>query len=277
MGVEDADSEARFITSWVCKVPPGKMALTGDVEIEGVFQHLEEILSRRRKREPLQLILGRWEFFGRDFFLEPGVLVPRQETEVLLEVSLQRLRVFGEKKLTGLDVGSGSGVICVTLLAEMDNLQMLAVDVAEKAVQVTEKNARHYGLSNRLRIYRGDFRVTAGWENMVFDFIVANPPYLSKEELMTAMPEVRDHEPQEALVGGETGTEHIEDLVRFSGDRLVPGGFLFFEFGYDQKERVVEIIEGDGRFEKCEIIRDLARIPRVAIARKRRTAGGETG
>jgi release factor glutamine methyltransferase len=277
IGVKDADSEARFITSWVCGLPVGRIAVAHDVEIEGITERLEEVLSRRRKREPLQLILGKWDFFGREFLLEPGVLVPRQETEVLVDVALSSLGWFGERDLKGLEVGSGSGVVCVTLLSEMGNVHMVALDIAERAVAVTEKNARFHRVSDRLRVHRGDFRSIPDDLGKSFDFIISNPPYLSKREFMSAMPEVRDYEPEEALVGGETGLESIEEIVRISGDHLVPGGFLFFEFGFGQKVRVSEIVESDSRFEKCEIINDLARIPRITAVRRRRETSGQEG
>lgn len=270
IGAEDVDSEARFITSWVCGLPPGRIHVAGDVEIEGISERLEIVLSRRRKREPLQLILGKWEFFGRDFFLEPGVLVPRRETEVLVEVALTRLSRPGEGALKGLEVGPGAGVVCVTLLKEMESIHMVAVDIAEKAVAMTEKNARFHLVSDRLHVHRGDFRDIPPDLRGGYDFIISNPPYLSKREFLVAMPEVRNFEPEAALVGGETGIESIVDIVRISDDHLVPGGFLFIEFGFAQKTIVCEIIESHGLFEKCEIIDDLARIPRVAAARKKR-------
>lgn len=274
IGVRDAESEARFITSWVCGIPAGYVAIAEETEIEGIEDRLGEVLSRRRKREPLQLILGRWDFFGREFFLDSGVLVPRQETEVLIGAALSRLEGMREREVMGLEVGSGSGVICVTLLSEMENIRMVAVDISERAVAVTEKNAGFHGVSERLRVCCDDFRSVPGDIKGGYDFIISNPPYLSKRDFMQAMPEVKDYEPEEALVAGETGLEAIEDIVRISGGCLIPGGFLFFEFGFGQKTRVIEIIESDGTFEECEIISDLARIPRVAAVRRK---GERTG
>lgn len=275
MGVEAADMEARFITSWVSKIPLGQEVLSGDGEIAGVSERLEEVLARREKREPLQLIFGEWEFYGRNFFIEPGVLIPRQETEVLVEAALVRLKEFDGRRLTGLDIGSGTGVICVTMLAEMENLEMIAVDIAEKAVTMTKKNAGFHGVSDRLQVYMADFREFPVDDPCGLDFIISNPPYLSQKEFALAMPEVKDYEPEGALVGGETGMQCIEDLIRFSGDNLVPGGMLFIEFGYGQRGELMNRFARDSRFEKCEIIRDLAQIPRVSVARKGRGERGE--
>ncbi|NIO17726.1 MAG: methyltransferase, partial [Deltaproteobacteria bacterium] len=172
--------------------------------------------------------------------------------------------------LKGLEVGPGAGVVCVTLLKEMESIRMVAVDIAQKAVAMTEKNAGFHQVPERLNAHRGDFRNIPSELCGGYDFIISNPPYLSKREFLRAMPEVRDFEPEEALVGGETGIESIVDIVRISDDHLVPGGFLFIEFGFGQKTMVCEIIESNGWFEKCEIIDDLARIPRVAAARKKR-------
>ncbi len=172
--------------------------------------------------------------------------------------------------MKGLEVGPGAGVVCVTLLKEMESIHMVAVDIAEKAVSMTDKNARFHLVSDRLHVYRGDFRDIPPDLRGGYDFIISNPPYLSKREFLRAMPEVRDFEPEAALVGGETGIESIVDIVRISDDHLVPGGFLFIEFGFGQKTMVSGIIESNGFFEKCEIIDDLAHIPRVAAARKKR-------
>lgn len=268
LGTGNPEQEARFITSWICEIPPGRLPLEGEVEIEGVFGKLASILSRRRKREPLQLIIGKWDFYGREFLLKKGVLVPRPETEVLIDEALKRLRQIGNRDITGLDVGSGVGNLCVTLLAEMGSINMVAVDLSEKAVMTTVKNARVHGVSERLTVLRGDFK-DCFREKALFDFIISNPPYMSRLEFKEAMPEVREHEPEEALVGGDDGLECIADLIRFAAAGLAPWGLLFFEFGIGQGVRVQNLVEGNGNLEKCEIIDDLAGIPRVAVARRR--------
>ncbi len=267
-GIPSSDLEARYIVSHVSGIPFVSIPVRGELDVDGGEEMLLSMLERRKRREPLQLIMGKWDFYGREFYLSGGVLVPRQETEILVGEAVKRLPALDKERPRGVEVGCGSGVISISILLEMERASILAVDVSEEAVGLTKKNGQFHGVSRRLQVVKSGYEKLALREGEI-DFIVSNPPYLSRHDLFHAMPEVREYEPERALLGGEEGLEFIEEFVGFAGEKLDHGGFLIFEFGYGQRERVRAIIEGTERFASPEIIEDLSRIPRVAIARKK--------
>ncbi len=267
-GIPSSDSEARFIVSHISGIPPLSVPIKREVEVDGGEEKLLSILDRRKRREPLQLIVGKWDFYGREFFLGRGVLVPRQETEILVGEAVKRLSVSEPGTLKGLEVGCGSGVISISLLLEMENVSMRAVDVSKEAVRLTKKNGEFHGVSRRLQVVRSDYTQLSG-DTEKIDFIVSNPPYLSRGDLCRAMPEVKEYEPEKALLGGEGGVEFIEGLLEFAGDILNKGGYLMCEIGYGQSEKVRTIAGSTGKYASLEFVEDLSHIQRVAVARKK--------
>ncbi|MDP6668803.1 MAG: peptide chain release factor N(5)-glutamine methyltransferase [Candidatus Krumholzibacteria bacterium] len=227
----------------------------------GILDSYRQFLRRRRDREPLQLILGETEFFSRPFFMEPGVFIPRPETEILCEEVLKRLPK-GPRSV--LEMGSGSGVISVTLAAEREDLEIWASDLSQEALQVSRKNAERHGLLER--IHFEECRGLPAGEGEAVDLIVSNPPYIRLEESETLEPEVIDYEPRDALFGGEDGLEAYRYLADVAPDRLKQGGILAVEIGADQGEEVLNIFRSS-LSGSAELLPDYAGRDRIVIIR----------
>jgi len=227
----------------------------------GELAACRERVRRRAGREPLQYILGHCEFWSLPLQVSPAVLVPRPDTEILVEEALKRVPAGTGRVL---DVGTGSGAIALALASEKPQLQVTGLDASTEALDIARANAAALGLAARVELLAGDlFRLPAGpWE-----LLVSNPPYIPSGELAGLMPEVRDYEPQAALDGGRDGLDCYRALARQAPGVLVPGGWLLVEVGQGQAAAVAELFAAAGL---CEItIRDdYAGIPRVVAARK---------
>jgi len=223
---------------------------------------LQDFTNRRADREPYQYIAGQQEFYGLEFDVTPDVLIPRPETEVLVE---RAVRSLAERKgsPTFLEVGVGSGCIAVSILANVPESTAEGVDISEKALAVAERNSSKHGVSERLQLFRSD--VYAGVEQRNFDLIVSNPPYVPNADIETLQPEVRDFEPHSSLSDGGAGLSIIEKLIDGSATFLKPGGELFVEIGFDQSPRVEKMFV-HGLWETVEFLPDLQGIPRIAHA-----------
>lgn len=239
----------------------------------GIF---EALVRRRERREPTAYITGNREFWGLDIEVRPGVLVPRPETEMLVEETLARLSpsqtesgvLPGSTSVTHAriaDVGTGSGCVSVAIARWLPAADVVAIDASEEALDVARRNAERHEVSGRVRFLRAD--LLAGVAGP-FDAVVSNPPYVAGPDLAGLQPEVRDHEPLAALVAGHDGLGVIRRLVPEAAAVLRPGGWLVFEFGFGQADRVRAIVAAEPRFELVEVRADLAGIPRMAVARR---------
>ncbi|TYO98520.1 [protein release factor]-glutamine N5-methyltransferase [Geothermobacter ehrlichii] len=218
-----------------------------------------ERVKRRAAREPLQYILGRAEFWSLTLHVEPGVLIPRPDTEVLVEEALKRMP---QEAAALLDVGTGSGCIALALLHERSDWRALGVDLSPAALRVARCNAEELGLSERFELRRGRLEeLPAG----PWPLIVSNPPYIPRADLAGLMPEVRDFEPVGALDGGPDGLDAYRALTRQT-DRLTAGGWLLVEVGIGQAEAVRELFAEAGLTELF-IRDDYAGVPRVVGGR----------
>ena len=225
----------------------------------------QRLISRRVLREPLQYITGHQEFFKLDFEVTPDVLIPRPETEIVVEAALDLLNA--DKRLVIADVGTGSGCIVISLLHELPNARAVATDVSLDALAVIRKNAHTHGVSDRLTLMQSDL-FSAFPRDAVFSAIVSNPPYVAAEELAGLQPEVRDYEPLLALMSGDDGLTHIRILVAQAAAFLRAGGYLIFEIGFGQSEAVERLID-DKVWKLSEIRSDLQDIPRTFVLQKR--------
>lgn len=216
---------------------------------------LGSLLDRRRGGEPLAYILGWREFYGRRFDVGPGVLIPRQETETLIEVSSPLLTIGG----SALDLGTGSGCLAVTLALELPKATVTAVDISERALGVARRNADRLGAS--VRFVHSDLFSGLGGER--FDVIVSNPPYVAVGEELPR--EVVEFEPREALFAGAGGLEFYERLAAEAGSRLNPGGRLAVEVGFTQAAAVAGLF-GEAGWRVIEVRRDLSGRERVVVA-----------
>ncbi|WP_027713750.1 peptide chain release factor N(5)-glutamine methyltransferase [Desulfuromonas sp. TF] len=212
-------------------------------------------VGRRARREPLQYILGRAEFWSLPFVVNPAVLIPRPDTEILVEEALKRASV----EANILDVGTGSGAIAVALAHELPGAAVEGVDISPAALEVAAENARRNGVDGRVRLGEADLaRLPEG----PFDLIVSNPPYIPSDELAALMPEVRDFEPRLALDGGGDGLESYRLLARHAPSRLHSGGWLLLETGAGQAPAVRELLAEAGLLDVFSRD-DYAGIPRV--------------
>jgi len=227
------------------------------------FQSFSTCIRRRALGEPLQYITGRQGFYGREFIVSPAVLIPRPETELLVEATLE---LMGEASQV-CDVGTGSGCIALTLLCERSDAFCVAVDVSEAALKIAKENALDKEVSERVRFIVSDCFESLPSEIGPFDLIVSNPPYISEGVVPDLQREVKDHEPMVALSPGSDGLGIIRRLIDESPAFLRKDGHLLLEIGFDQSEAVKALVDDSG-FDLVEIRPDLQGIPRIVILRK---------
>jgi release factor glutamine methyltransferase len=220
------------------------------------------LLERRVKGEPIQYIIGEAEFYGLPFRVTPDVLIPRPETEHLVEKCLALAAQLAPRPRL-LDVGSGSGAIAIALAKHLPNATITAADISERALAVACENARRNEVT--IRFLQGDLLAPVAGER--FELIVSNPPYVAATDRDSLAVEVRDHEPSLALYAGDGGLEIYRRLIPQVFAALVPGGFIALEIGYTQQPAIHRLLADSG-FTNIEFTQDLQNIPRVAIAQR---------
>jgi release factor glutamine methyltransferase len=230
---------------------------------------VRELVKRRRKREPVAYILGHKEFYKRRFVVTRDVLVPRPETELLVDRALEILPASDPREhARALDLCTGSGVVAITLALERPELGVDGADLAAAALTIARANAQALGAGERVQWYEGDlFEALPG--RTAYALITANPPYVADGVLAELAPEVREHEPRLALSGGDDGLAVIRRLCAQAPEWLLSGGSLLFEHGFDQGERVLALLQSDARWEAVRSHKDLAGADRIAEARRR--------
>ncbi len=227
---------------------------------------LRRLVERRAAGEPLQYITGHQEFYKLDFEVTPDVLIPRPETELLVETALDLLDEMESPALI-LDVGTGSGCIAVSLLHEQADARAIGIDISERALRVASRNAARAGVDERLRLLAADGFNALDPSSARFDLIVSNPPYVAEDAVDALQREVRDHEPRLALTPGGDGLSVIRALLADAPRFLKPGGHLLVEIGFDQHEAVERLV--DPRIWRLLAIhKDLQGIPRTVALRK---------
>jgi release factor glutamine methyltransferase len=209
-------------------------------------------------------ILGQCEFWGREFEVGPGVLIPRPETELIVEESLRR--VGQEDEGLVVDVGTGTGCLAVTLALERPRLRLTATDVSALALTWARSNAARHGVGDRIAFRRAS--LLGSVDPAAATLVVSNPPYVPSHTRDALPPEVLRHEPHEALFGGADGLDVVRQLVLAAPRALKAGGWLIFEFGFGQHPQVLELLATSRHWENVDIVNDLQGIPRTAIARR---------
>lgn len=267
-GVPEAALDARLLLEHVCGTSRNDLLAHGDEPVtEENRQTYEALVSRRSKRIPLQHLTGVQYFMGLEFLVDEHVLIPRQDTEILVEEALKHLH----DGMRVLDLCTGSGCILISLLRYSNGCQGVGTDISGEALAAAKKNA-HKLLSGE-GFLAGDDRITSLkfiesdlFENVegTFDMIVSNPPYIPSSVLETLMPEVRDHEPGLALDGCEDGLVFYQRITQECGRYLTRGGMLFFEIGHDQAAAVSAFMENAG-FLEIQVIKDYAGMDRVVF------------
>jgi release factor glutamine methyltransferase len=258
---QDAGVIARFVLGWDLEHWLGHQR---DDEPDGFVERFRALIARRATREPVQYITGEREFYWRNFAVTSAVLIPRPETEMVVEAALIASGAYRFPRI--IDVGTGSGCIAITLAAELHAAHVIATDISADALVVAAANAARHGVADRVTLVRGAF--FADVTDSV-DIIVSNPPYVPERDRTRMAPEVAGHEPKEALFSGADGLDCIRALVALAPERLAPGGTLIFEFGFGQAPKIKQLIACQPQLRLVELKSDLQDIPRIAIATKR--------
>ena len=257
----DADLLARHALGWDLATLVARAADEAPAGFEARYRGL---IDRRLRREPVAYIRGTQEFWGRDFLVRPGVLIPRPETEFLVEEAIAwgALRDARAAPLRVLDIGAGSGCVAVTLALELAGARVAATDISSDALDTARENQHRLGAE--VTFHRGSFLADA---RVPVDLLVSNPPYVAAGDYLKIQPEVRDFEPITALVSGEDGLDAIRAVVQAASVALAPEGLLLMEIGFGQSERVQQIIEGTEGLALVGFRDDLQGVPRIAKAR----------
>jgi release factor glutamine methyltransferase len=266
--IDDAEIESSLLLGHLLNLSRAGVFLHDEQLPDSVTHDFEQYLSRRLTREPLAYILGEQEFWSLPFYVNKDVLIPRPETELLLEIVLQVLKGEGQE-LSGrlLDMGTGSGVIAIVLALELPEAFVCSLDISSAAQAVARKNAARHGVLDRVSFISSDW--LAGIRKMpLFDLVVTNPPYVARETFAHLQPEVSRFEPRLALDGGQGGGEVIG---RFAGEVaavLKPGGRFFMEIGADQSHFVMDLFSSFSEFDGLTVYEDYAGLPRIFHARR---------
>lgn len=263
-GVPESRREAGSLLSFVIGKDRTFLISHADNQLEEAeVDRFREVVARRAEGEPLQYITGVQDFYGREFRVTPDVLIPRPETELLVEAALEVIANGRGPSIC--DVGTGSGCIAVTLLCERTDARAVAVDISEAALKAAAQNAHAFDVGDRIELKLSD--CFNGLDRITFDLIVSNPPYISSAALPGLQREVRDHEPLVALSPGADGLSVIRRLLQDSPGFLNAGGHLIMEIGFDQGDAVQEVI--NSKFWRLVEIRpDLQSIPRIVVIQK---------
>ena len=278
--IPEAELDVSLLLSHALKMNRTAVLLAGDRGLNNIqFETFERNITRRLAREPLAYIIGEKEFWSLPFMVTKDVLIPRPETEFLLEKTLDVLKSEAgscEQTIRILDLGTGSGVLAIILALELATVKITALDYSYNALQVALHNATKHQVAEKI-----DF-INCNWFDAIaakaeFDIVISNPPYVAREILGkpfgkntgSLQPEVGDFEPRLALDGGERGLQEISRIAAESGKVLKPCGWLFMEIGGDQQEEVFEILKRTAAYDSLEIFNDYAGLPRVLQARKK--------
>jgi len=236
------------------------------------------LVERRAAGEPTQYLIGKQEFWGLEFEVTPAVLIPRPETEHVVEVALERLGPRGIKinmatgapspSLNVADIGTGSGCLAVALACELPHAEVCAIDISSPALAVAARNAVRHGVSDRVRVVQSDLLASLHGGEASFDLIVSNPPYVARNDADQLPPDVRNHEPESALFGGPTGVEMYARLIDQAAALLKRRGILVLELGYNSLVHVRGLLYGQPAWVNVSVTNDLAGIPRVIAAER---------
>lgn len=258
--IEAARTESELIIADLIKCPRTELFMHYKKPVpSNILRSLERIVKRREKHEPLQYILGHAYFMNLDLKVSPDVLIPRPETELLVE-QLCKTAPEGAKIL---DLGTGSGAIALALAFERKDVFVTAVDVSREALKLAEENRAEYKLDN-VTFLESDLFDKLGGHN--FDCIAANLPYISESEYLDLMPEVKDFEPQLALTAPDDGMELIYKCIKKAPQHLNPDGIIVFEMGITQAQNIHDALENTGKFKNIETIQDYSRRDRFVFA-----------
>jgi release factor glutamine methyltransferase len=268
-GIDSAGQEALWIIEHALRLPAHQIVANRDRSPSfAELQAARVLIGRRVAREPLQYILGTQEFCGLEFDVNPAVLIPRPETELLVETVVQRIPV--ERQATIVDVCTGSGCIAVTIARLRPRARVIATDLSNASLNIAKQNAVRHAVSERITWLEGDLvrPLTEQKLEECIDVIVSNPPYIAEADWAMLQPEVRLYEPRSALVAGSQGTELHERLLQEADRYLVPGGVLVMEIGAGQARALRRIVDRISGYRFHQPVYDAAGLERVVIVER---------
>lgn len=264
-GVPEARKEARSLLAHVLDVDWAVLITDRDKPVgELSLNRFQELVSRRTTGEPAQYITGVQDFYGRRFGVTPDVLIPRPETEGIVETALPLISVAPPIWIC--DVGTGSGCIAITILCENPFVHAVGLDISAAALDVAKRNAIGHNVANRISFIKSDCFDSLS-HDIDFDLIVSNPPYVSARVLSGLQREVRDHEPKVALTPGDDGLAIIKRLITDAPEFLKAGGHLVIEIGFDQSGSIPGLVD-PAIWQLIDIVPDLQQIPRIVVLKK---------
>ena len=263
-GIVNARLESRWLLAHVTGHQSSELIIRGQdnvpEEAVGAFRNR---VSRRAGREPIQHILGTTEFYGLEFLTDARALIPRPDSEIVVEAALGQLAPNEPARIA--DLGAGSGCLLAAILANRPLASGTGVEASAEAASLARENLLRLGLSARADVHEGRWSDWQGWSDV--DLIISNPPYIPSGDLAGLMPEVRDHDPAAALDGGPDGLVAYREIVRIGAAAMKPGAWLVFEIGHDQAEAVIALLDAAG-FQSVSLFRDLGGNDRAIIAKR---------
>jgi len=230
------------------------------------------LIKRRLQREPVQYIIGIQEFWSLEFVVTPQVLIPRHETELLVEQAIERLKAFPAVENHTpriLDLGTGCGAIAISLAKEVQQTKIWATDISAGALKLASLNAEKHGVTDKIRFIQGNLWEPLLDQGVTFDIILSNPPYIASEEFKGLSPEVRDYEPRLALDGREDGMTYIQTIILEAPAFMNPGGWIMLEMAPGQTEKALELIGEIKEYGEKTRIKDYSRLYRVVMAQRK--------
>ncbi len=256
-GIEDFEYESWAFLDWKLHIDRAEFYMNPNGEVkEELLEELESVLKQREQRVPLQYLMGECEFMGYDFYVDERVLIPRQDTECLVELAVESIRQKSTK-VKVLDLCTGSGCIGISVAKLCPDSEVTLADISEGALSVAKKNAQN--LEADVTLIKGNL-----FENIEgrFDYILSNPPYIPSEVIEGLMPEVKEHEPRLALDGEADGLSFYRKIINEAPDYLNPDGRIYFEIGAEQGEDLTRLMNERG-FSEVKVHKDLAGLDRI--------------
>lgn len=278
--IADATRDCKILYCYMMDIPFSKIILEyQEVLQDRLCDKYFELIDRRSNGEPVQYIMGSQEFMGLEFIVNENVLIPRQDTETLVEDALEIINtgtLRGEdmdvkrKEWDILDLCTGSGAIGVSLARIANKVNVTCSDISEGAIKVAKENAQKHGVAKSVKFEQGDLfkPFSKHFRKQKFDMIISNPPYIKSSVIPTLQKEVCEHEPLSALDGGESGLDFYERIVSGVGSHLRKSGVLLLEIGHDQGEAVSGLLSRNGEFTSIRVLKDLANRDRIVFAKK---------
>lgn len=268
VGIESARLDSEVLLSHVLGCDRAYLMVHGNDRINAdKWSAFQELIARREKHEPVAYLTGQKEFMGLDFLVTPEVLIPRPETEILVETAITLAAKMNQPKI--LDIGCGSGCIFISLAKHIKAAKLYTTDISHKAINIAQQNERHILGNNRIQFIEADLFPDISVIESKYDMIVSNPPYIAESELALLSPDIRDYEPKLALNGGIDGLAVIRKIIKEAPRYLNAGGYLILEIGDKQSKEVRKLVEQTERFaiQSTQFIFDLAGKERVLVTK----------